>query len=174
MKQYLSIGILIVLLLVLCVVVFLLLWNFRTNPDFTSNLTAKIINEYNNINQNKIVEKTWQEKLIELPQRNFTPAAEQFMLHFDIDTSELTEKTKYYQLIVNKYDIYSLFCLKQVLNSFEVKYFLLKSRESPEIFIDLDSTPEIFINTENRNLIEEIIEELKKYKINAKAKEIWL
>ena len=52
----------------------------------------------------------------------------------------------------------------QILNSFNVKYFLLKSDESPEIFLD----------TGNKNLIEDIIEELKKYKINTEVKEIWL
>lgn len=57
-----------------------------------------------------------------------------------------------------------MFCLRQTLDSFKVKYFLLKSIESPEIFLD----------TDNQKLIEEIIKELKKYKINTQAKEIWL
>lgn len=98
------------------------------------------------------------------PTRDFTPAAEKFTLYFDADTSELKEKNKYYQLIVGKYDIYSMFCLRQTLNSFNVKYFLLKSGHSPEIFLD----------TGNEKLIDDIIKELKKYKINTEVKEIWL
>ncbi|EJI1140973.1 TPA: hypothetical protein RXN02_001823, partial [Campylobacter jejuni] len=44
------------------------------------------------------------------------------------------------------------------------KYFLLKSGDSPEIFLD----------TGNEKLIDDIIKELKKYKINTEVKEIWL
>ncbi len=76
-------------------------------------------------------------RISKMATRDFTPAAEKFTLYFDADTSELKEKNKYYQLIVGKYDIYSMFCLRQTLNSFNVKYFLLKSGDSPEISVPL-------------------------------------
>lgn len=162
MKKYITISILSILLLILLIVVFILLWQFKANSDFI----PKFVKE-ESINQNtekQIQDPTWQEELAKWPTRDFTPAAEQFTLYFDADTSELKEKSKYYQLVVNKYDVYSMFCLRQTLNSFNVKYFLLKSSESPEIFLD----------TDNKNLIDDIIKELKKYKINTEAKEIWL
>lgn len=162
MKKYITISILGILLLILLVVVFILLWKFKANSDFIPKFAKEA-----NINQNiekPMQEPTWQEELAKWPTKDFTPAAEQFTLYFDADTSELKEKSKYYQLVVNKYDVYSMFCLRQTLNSFNVKYFLLKSSESPEIFLD----------TNNKNLIDDIIKELKKYKINTEAKEIWL
>lgn len=161
MKKYAIIGILSFLILILLTIIFVLLWNFKANSSFfpqfikESNLTTPLTVKNT---------MTWQQKLALWPVRDFTPAAQQFHLYFDADTSELREKSKYYQLTISKYDIYSMFCLKQTLNSFNVKYFLLKSTENPEIFID----------TDNKNLIEEIIIELKKYKINTEAKEIWL
>lgn len=160
MKKYALIGILSVLTLILLIVIFVLLWNFKSDSDFfpqfiKENNTTKVVLDKT---------KTWQQELAMWPVKDFTPAAEQFRLYFDADTSELKEKNKYYQLIINKYDIYSMFCLRQTLDSFKVKYFLLKSIESPEIFLD----------TDNQKLIEEIINELKKYKINTQAKEIWL
>lgn len=162
MKKYITISILGILLLILLVVVFILLWKFKANSDFIPKFAKEA-----NVNQNiekPMQEPTWQEELAKWPTKDFTPAAEQFTLYFDADTSELKEKSKYYQLVVNKYDVYSMFCLRQTLNSFNVKYFLLKSSESPEIFLD----------TNNKNLIDDIIKELKKYKINTEAKEIWL
>ncbi|MBS4234763.1 hypothetical protein [Campylobacter vulpis] len=160
MKKYALIGILSVLTLILLIVVFILLWNFKSDSDFF----PQFIKENNATNAVLDKTKTWQQELAMWPVKDFTPAAEQFRLYFDSDTSELKEKNKYYQLIINKYDIYSMFCLRQTLDSFKVKYFLLKSVESPEIFLD----------TDNQKLIEEIINELKKYKINTQAKEIWL
>ncbi|EKM9249656.1 hypothetical protein PV432_000018 [Campylobacter upsaliensis] len=160
MKKYALIGILSVLTLILLIVIFVLLWNFKSDSDFF----PQFIKENNTTKAVLDKTKTWQQELAMWPVKDFTPAAEQFRLYFDADTSELKEKNKYYQLIINKYDIYSMFCLRQTLDSFKVKYFLLKSIESPEIFL----------NTDNQKLIEEIIKELKKYKINTQAKEIWL
>ncbi|EOX1264899.1 hypothetical protein ACPDI4_001430 [Campylobacter upsaliensis] len=160
MKKYALIGILSVLTLILLIVIFVLLWNFKSDSDFF----PQFIKENNTTKAVLDKTKTWQQELAMWPVKDFTPAAEQFRLYFDVDTSELKEKNKYYQLIINKYDIYSMFCLRQTLDSFKVKYFLLKSIESPEIFLD----------TDNQKLIEEIINELKKYKINTQAKEIWL
>ncbi|EAK0997454.1 hypothetical protein Q6T43_000368 [Campylobacter upsaliensis] len=160
MKKYALIGILSVLTLILLIVIFVLLWNFKSDSDFF----PQFIKENNTTKAVLDKTKTWQQELAMWPVKDFTPAAEQFRLYFDADTSELKEKNKYYQLIINKYDIYSMFCLRQTLDSFKVKYFLLKSIESPEIFLD----------TDNQKLIEEIIIELKKYKINTQAKEIWL
>ncbi|EAJ7109306.1 hypothetical protein JYE83_000281 [Campylobacter upsaliensis] len=160
MKKYALIGILSVLTLILLIVIFVLLWNFKSDSDFF----PQFIKENNTTKAVLDKTRTWQQELAMWPVKDFTPAAEQFRLYFDADTSELKEKNKYYQLIINKYDIYSMFCLRQTLDSFKVKYFLLKSIESPEIFLD----------TDNQKLIEEIINELKKYKINTQAKEIWL
>ncbi len=160
MKKYITISILSILLLILLAVVFTLLWQFKANVNFIPQF-AKDTNTQPSI-QTQNQDLSWQEELAKWPTRDFTPAAEKFTLYFDADTSELKEKNKYYQLIVGKYDIYSMFCLRQTLNSFNVKYFLLKSGDSPEIFLD----------TGNEKLIDDIIKELKKYKINTEVKEI--
>ncbi|EAH6444618.1 hypothetical protein GL532_05175 [Campylobacter jejuni] len=162
MKKYITISILSILLLILLAVVFTLLWQFKANVNFIPQF-AKDTNTQPSI-QTQNQDLSWQEELAKWPTRDFTPAAEKFTLYFDADTSELKEKNKYYQLIVGKYDIYSMFCLRQTLISFNVKYFLLKSGDSPEIFLD----------TGNEKLIDDIIKELKKYKINTEVKEIWL
>ncbi|TKX31002.1 hypothetical protein [Campylobacter estrildidarum] len=164
MKKYITLGILSSLLLVLLIVVFVLLWKFKINSDFIPEFAKEENIKQENTQKQSKNDLTWQEELAKWPSKDFTPAAEQFSLYFDVDTSELKEKNKYYQLVVDKYDIYSVFCLKQTLNSFGVKYFLLKSSDSPEIFLD----------TDNKDLIDSIIKELKKYKIHTEAKEIWL
>ncbi|EHX8527398.1 hypothetical protein MPT77_001371, partial [Campylobacter jejuni] len=123
MKKYITISILSILLLILLAVVFTLLWQFKANVNFIPQF-AKDTNTQPSI-QTQNQDLSWQEELAKWPTRDFTPAAEKFTLYFDADTSELKEKNKYYQLIVGKYDIYSMFCLRQTLNSFNVKYFLL-------------------------------------------------
>ncbi|MBK1973870.1 hypothetical protein JG677_07405 [Campylobacter sp. TTU-622] len=160
MKQYFLIGFLGFFLLILLVAVFFLLWSFKSNIDFTPQFMQD--NKIQAISTNN--NPTWQEEVANWVSKDYTPAAEQFSMHFEADISDFKEKSKYYQLIINKYDIYSIFCLKQTLNFFNIDYFLLKSNDNPEIFL----------NTDNKTLIENIINKLKEYKINAKAKEIWL
>lgn len=107
---------------------------------------------------------TWQSDLANLNTRDYAPAAEFFTMHFNPDTSALQPKSKYYQLIIDKNDIYSLFCLKQTLNFFEVKYSLTHNGEETEIFLD----------TDNKTLLEEIKKRLLVYDIHTQTKEIWL
>lgn len=160
MKQYFLIGFLSFFLIILLAIVFFLLWSFKANVQFIPQFTQDNMTQSVPTNNNP----TWQEEIAKWTLKDYTPAAEQFSMHFEADTSDFKEKSKYYQLVINKYDIYSIFCLKQTLNFFNIDYFLLKSKDNPEIFL----------NTDNKTLIESIIEKLKDYKINAKAKEIWL
>lgn len=110
------------------------------------------------------VEPTWQEKLSLIKPKDYTPAAERFSMVFEVDTSIFRSKSKYYQLIIDKNDVYSMFCLKQTLNSYEVKYSLMRTTEATEIFLE----------TDKQALIDEIVARLKHYEINAKFEEVWL
>lgn len=109
-------------------------------------------------------EPTWQERLSLMKPKDYTPAAERFSMSFGVDTSMFRPKSKYYQLSIDKNDVYSLFCLKQTLNSYQIKYALTRTSEVTEIFLE----------TDKQALIEDIIVRLKTYEINAKFEEVWL
>lgn len=162
-RKYTLIGLLSSFLLILLAVLFILIWEFRKDtdliPQFIKDEPTENIPLFNP-DENL----TWQEELAKWPVRNYSPAAEEFNMYFDADTSTLREKKKYFQLIIDENDVYSMFCLRQTLNSFKIKYFLLNSGKSPEIFLD----------TNDSNLLEDIINELKKYQINTQVKEVWL
>ena len=109
-------------------------------------------------------EPTWQERLALMSPKDYTPAGERFSMVFGVDTSMFRPKSKYYQLIIDKHDVYSMFCLKQTLNSYEIKYALTHTSEGTDIFLE----------TDKQVLIDEIIMRLKRYEINAKFEEVWL
>ena len=108
--------------------------------------------------------KTWQERFSQREQTDYSPAAERFVMRFEVDTSVLRPKSKYYQLSIDKNNIYSMFALKQILNSYKVKYSLTRTSEVLDIFLD----------TDKQSLLESIVKNLKQYDINAKFKEVWL
>ncbi len=107
---------------------------------------------------------TWQDRFLKMTSRDYSPAVESFSMFFDLDTSFLQEKTKFYQLILDKNDIYSLFCLKQTLNSFDLKYSITRAGDKTDVFLD----------TDNKFLLEQIQKALLVYDINTQIKEIWL
>ncbi len=109
-------------------------------------------------------EPTWQERLALMSPKNYTPAGERFSMNFSVDASMFRPKNKYYQLSIDKNDVYSMFCLKQTLNSYQIKYALTHTSESTDIFLE----------TDKQALVDEIIARLKHYEINAKFTEVWL
>lgn len=113
---------------------------------------------------NEEKEPTWQERLALMSPKDYTPAGERFSMVFGVDTSMFRPKSKYYQLIIDKHDVYSMFCLKQTLNSYEIKYALTHTSEGTDIFLE----------TDKQVLVDEIITRLKRYEINAKFEEVWL
>ncbi len=162
MKKYTLVWILGALVFVLFFVVFCLLWKF----SFQTEDLPQFVTD-SDINQSVVIdnrELTWQEELAQWHLEEFIPATEQFRILFQADISKIKETHKYFQLVIGKYDVYSIFCLKQILNSFNVKYFLSKE----------DETPEVFLDTSNIDLLENIIKKLQTNKINTQAKEIWL
>lgn len=136
-----------------------------TKSDIQTNFLAQSPKTSFEEKQNQDEEKpSWQEKLSLMKPKDYTPATERFSMVFEVDTSIFRSKSKYYQLIIDKNDVYSMFCLKQTLNSYQVKYSLMRTTEATEIFLE----------TDKQALIDEIIARLKYYEINAKFEEVWL
>lgn len=108
--------------------------------------------------------KSWQEIFAFDEPKDYSPAAERFSMSFSVDTSMLREKSRYFQLSIDKNDMYSLFCLKQTLNSFKIRYSLTRTDRALEIFLD----------TNEEQVMQDIVKKLKNYEINAKFTEVWL
>ena len=136
--------------------------DMQVNSQYTRQYTNENLFASNETDEDK--EPTWQERLSNMSPKDYTPAGERFSMVFGVDTSMFRPKSKYYQLSIDKNDVYSLFCLKQTLNSYQIKYSLTRTSEVTEIFLE----------TDKQALIDQIITRLKRYEINAKFEEVWL
>lgn len=163
MKRYIFFSVLFVFFVALVAVVFYVF--FATQTDKVP-ISKSIFDD----NDTELAEpvaqnsKAWQDRFLSIKTKNYSPAVENFSMVFDVDTTALQPKSKFYQLIIDKNDIYSVFCLKQTLNSFDVKYSLTRSKDEAEIFLD----------TDNKLILEAIQKALTVYNINTQVKEIWL
>lgn len=163
MKRYAFFSVLLFLFLLLFSSIVYVFYASRLEvPVFQS-----IFDENTDENTSQVVLRklnTWQDKFLSIKPKDYSPAVETFSMLFDVDTSALQEKSKFYQLIIDKNDIYSLFCLKQTLNSFDIKYSIIRNLDGTDIFLD----------TDNKILLEQIQKALLVYDINTQLKEIWL
>lgn len=162
MKKY---ALFIILALLFAGLLSILIYIFKVN-GLDSNAKIDLLDdEEQNASSNlSYTPLDWQDKLANLKTKDYAPATEYFSMVFTPDRSTFVPKSKYYQLLVDKNDIYSLFCLKQTLNFFEVKYSLIHTGEETEIFLD----------TDNKTLLEDIKKRLLVYDIHTEIKEIWL
>ncbi|TXE89088.1 hypothetical protein FPD38_02180 [Campylobacter volucris] len=159
MKTYTLYGILGFLSLIL-LITFIFMVRYVDIGDLRISQNAK----YSFDQLKKELPQTWQNKLSELKMNDYYPAANEFYMNFNMDDSVVKPKQKFYLLDVNKNDMYSMFCLKQILQAFFVKYTLTQSKNEVKIYLD----------TDNEKVLKTLIEQLKIYDINAKLKEVWL
>jgi len=73
-------------------------------------------------------------------------------------------KTQVYQLIIDKSDRYSHFCIVQTLDSFAFPYTLTKDK----------SENRVYIQAQNPQNLDAVVEKLKEYSIESSIKEAWL
>ena len=85
----------------------------------------------------------------------FYPVTEIFI---EVDLKEPPKKTTIYQLKAGDLDSYQLFCLKEVLKQYKIKYMFEQKRDDMKLII----------YSKNITQLKNIVKTLKNYDINAK------
>jgi hypothetical protein len=73
-------------------------------------------------------------------------------------------KEHIFQLVIDRSDEYSHFCIMQTLQSFSFPYTVVKDREGNAIYV----------NAQQQGLLRDVVEKLKEYGIESTIKEAWL
>ena len=80
-------------------------------------------------------------------------------IYLKVDLNEKITKTITYKLSANIQDPYQLFCLKEELDNYKMKYFLKKDKYGVDLLI----------YSRNVNKLNDLVKVLKNYKINARV-----
>ena len=105
---------------------------------------------------------SWVGEMANLAPKKYALASNEIYVEFK-DESKAAIKTAY-QLIIDKNDIYSMFCLTQTLKNIPVDFSVVKE----------NSQNLIYINTQDNGVLNRVINELKAYDIRSTFKEIKL
>ena len=111
----------------------------------------------------KEIKTGWLNQLASVKKPNFTLPVNEIFIEFKRE-AKIDSTRAAFLLLIDKNDIYSLFCVKEVLGSLGIDFAIIK---------DLNKS-QIYLNTADVDLVQKAIKELKNYDINSKVREVRL
>ena len=130
--------------------------NFSQIPE--NNITNE-----RNITKNTAGSENWINELATMKKKDYVLPVNEIFIEYNRPKIEKPKITAY-ELLIDKNDIYSMFCLMQTLRSSEVDFTVVKD----------GAKSQIFLNTQDSKLLQNIILQLRVYDIHSSVREVKL
>jgi len=130
--------------------------NFSQIPE--SNITNE-----QNITKNTVGSENWINELATIKKKDYVLPVNEIFIEYNRPKIEKPKITAY-ELMIDKNDIYSMFCLMQTLRNSEVDFTVVKD----------GAKSQIFLNTQDSKLLQNIILQLRVYDIHSSVREVKL
>ena len=130
--------------------------NFSQIPE--NNITNE-----RNITKNTAGSETWINELATMKKKDYVLPVNEIFIEYNRPKIEKPKITAY-ELLIDKNDIYSMFCLMQTLRNSEVDFTVVKD----------GAKSQIFLNTQDSKLLQNIILQLRVYDIHSSVREVKL
>ncbi len=130
--------------------------NFSQIPE--NNITNE-----QNITKNTAGSENWINELATIKKKDYVLPVNEIFIEYNRPKIEKPKITAY-ELMIDKNDIYSMFCLMQTLRNSEVDFTVVKD----------GAKSQIFLNTQDSRLLQNIILQLRVYDIHSSVREVKL
>ena len=128
-----------------------------------SQTTEKNITSEQNITKNTAGSENWINELATIKKKDYVLPVNEIFIEYNRPKIEKPKITAY-ELMINKNDIYSMFCLMQTLRNSEVDFTVVRD----------GAKSQIFLNTQDSRLLQNIILQLRVYDIHSSVREVKL
>ena len=128
-----------------------------------SQTTEKNITSEQNITKNTAGSENWINELATIKKKNYVLPVNEIFIEYNRPKIEKPKITAY-ELMIDKNDIYSMFCLMQTLRNSEVDFTVVRD----------GAKSQIFLNTQDSKLLQNIILQLRVYDIHSSVREVKL
>ena len=128
-----------------------------------SQTTEKNITSEQNITKNTAGSENWINELATIKKKDYVLPVNEIFIEYNRPKIEKPKITAY-ELMIDKNDIYSMFCLMQTLRNSEVDFTVVKD----------GTKSQIFLNTQDSKLLQNIILQLRVYDIHSSVREVKL
>ena len=130
--------------------------NFSQIPE--NNITNE-----RNITKNTAGSENWINELATIKKKDYVLPVNEIFIEYNRPKIEKPKITAY-ELMIDKNDIYSMFCLMQTLRNSEVDFTVVRD----------GAKSQIFLNTQDSRLLQNIILQLRVYDIHSSVREVKL
>lgn len=130
--------------------------NFSQIPE--NNITNE-----QNITKSTASSENWINELATIKKKDYVLPVNEIFIEYNRPKIEKPKITAY-ELLIDKNDIYSMFCLMQTLRNSEVDFTVVKD----------GAKSQIFLNTQDSKLLQNIILQLRVYDIHSSVREVKL
>lgn len=130
--------------------------NFSQIPE--NNITNE-----QNITKSTASSENWINELATIKKKDYVLPVNEIFIEYNRPKIEKPKITAY-ELMIDKNDIYSMFCLMQTLRNSEVDFTVVKD----------GAKSQIFLNTQDSKLLQNIILQLRVYDIHSSVREVKL
>ena len=128
-----------------------------------SQTTEKNITSEQNITKNPAGSENWINELATIKKKDYVLPVNEIFIEYNRPKIEKPKITAY-ELMIDKNDIYSMFCLMQTLRNSEVDFTVVRD----------GAKSQIFLNTQDSRLLQNIILQLRVYDIHSSVREVKL
>ena len=128
-----------------------------------SQTTEKNITSEQNITKSTAGSENWINELATIKKKDYVLPVNEIFIEYNRPKIEKPKITAY-ELMIDKNDIYSMFCLMQTLRNSEVDFTVVKD----------GAKSQIFLNTQDSKLLQNIILQLRVYDIHSSVREVKL
>lgn len=128
-----------------------------------SQTTEKNMTSEQNITKNTAGSENWINELATIKKKDYVLPVNEIFIEYNRPKIEKPKITAY-ELLIDKNDIYSMFCLMQTLRNSEVDFTVVKD----------GAKSQIFLNTQDSRLLQNIILQLRVYDIHSSVREVKL
>ena len=128
-----------------------------------SQTTEKNMTNEQNITKSTAGSENWINELATIKKKDYVLPVNEIFIEYNRPKIEKPKITAY-ELLIDKNDIYSMFCLMQTLRSSEVDFTVVKD----------GAKSQIFLNTQDSKLLQNIILQLRVYDIHSSVREVKL
>ena len=128
-----------------------------------SQTTEKNITNEQNITKNIAGSENWINELATIKKKDYVLPVNEIFIEYNRPKIEKPKITAY-ELLIDKNDIYSMFCLMQTLRNSEVDFTVVRD----------GAKSQIFLNTQDSRLLQNIILQLRVYDIHSSVREVKL
>lgn len=128
-----------------------------------SQTTEKNITSEQNITKNTAGSENWINELATIKKKDYVLPVNEIFIEYNRPKIEKPKITAY-ELLIDKNDIYSMFCLMQTLRNSEVDFTVVRD----------GAKSQIFLNTQDSKLLQNIILQLRVYDIHSSVREVKL